>query len=265
MEGIGGKFGNGAFQKRTSSGNAPPVLLNHGSMMTSEVWLTAPSRFIAGSENIPSTLPHVLLHAGYDVWLANRRGNKYSCKHTHLHTNSNEFWSFSLDEPACRDLPAVIDYICQETGFSSLSVIGFSQGSAETLGALAMVKQLNKKVNLAIMLAPTTRPKGKNGSRRNVLKSISNFSVSGFKTKIIQSVVKMTPELVFLFFGRKVMLGFVPFWREVLSPLFYVHMMDWSMRWIFGWHSQNMLLEDKIIFYQHLFSYTSVKQIVVRW
>ena len=88
--------------------------------------------------------------------------------------------------------------------------------------------------------------------------------VSGFKTKIIQSIVKMTPELIFLFFGRKVMLEFVPFWREVLSPLFYVHMMDLSMQWIFGWHSQNMLLEDKIIFYQHLFSYTSVKQIVVR-
>lgn len=73
----------------------------------------------------------------------------------------------------------------------------------------------------------------------------------------------MTPELVFLFFGRKVMLGFVPFWQQVLSPLYYVHMLDWSMSWIFGWHAKNMLLEDKIIFYQHLFSYTSVRQIVV--
>ena len=72
----------------------------------------------------------------------------------------------------------------------------------------------------------------------------------------------MTPEMIFLFFGRKVMLGFVPFWQQVLSPLFYVHMLDWSMKWIFGWNCQNMLMEDKIIFYQHLFAYTSVRQIV---
>lgn len=159
-------FGNGAFEKRDCGGGnpPPPVLLNHGSMMTSEVWLTTPSRTIPGEERIPATLPHVLLHAGYDVWLANRRGNKYSCKHTSLHTNSHEFWSFSLDEPACRDLPVVVDYICSETGFASVSIVGFSQGSAETLGALAMIKPLNKKVNLAIMLAPTTRPKGSNNN-----------------------------------------------------------------------------------------------------
>ena len=162
-------FGNGLFKKRSSDGKTPPVLLNHGSMMTSEIWLTAPSRSIPGSEKIPMTLPHTLLHAGYDVWLANRRGNKYSCKHTYWSSNSNEFWAFSLDEPACRDLPAVIDYICEETGFPSLSMIGFSQGSAETLGALSMVKPLNKKVNLAILLAPTTRPKGKNRTLNQIL------------------------------------------------------------------------------------------------
>lgn len=155
-----GTFGNGLFEKRTDAKSRPPVLLNHGSMMTSEVWLAAPSRSLPGQESVPMTLPHVLLHAGYDVWLANRRGNKYSCKHTTLNTASNEFWFFSLDEPACRDLPAVIDYICAETEFPSVSIVGFSQGSAETLGALSMVKALNKKVNLAIMLAPTTRPKG---------------------------------------------------------------------------------------------------------
>ena len=153
------EFGNGLYQKR--EGYPIPVLFNHGSMMTSEIWLTCPNRFIPGGENIPTTLPHVLLHAGYDVWLANRRGNKYSCKHTHLSSNSTAFWDFSLDEPACRDLPAVVDYICEETGAPSISIIGFSQGSAETLGALSMVKPLNKKVNLAILLAPTTKPKGK--------------------------------------------------------------------------------------------------------
>lgn len=142
----------------------PPVLLNHGAMMTSEAWLTAPIRMISDGlgGQIPSTLPHVLLHAGYDVFIANRRGNKYSCKHTHLSTNDPAFWSYSLDEPACRDLPAVIDFVRELTGFNRVSLIGFSQGAAETLASLSMVKGLEKKVNLAILLAPTTKPRGKN-------------------------------------------------------------------------------------------------------
>lgn len=159
------EFGDGLYKSRMElDGSRLPVLLNHGAMMTSEAWLTAPSRTISdGNEGIvPNTLAHVLLHAGYDVWITNRRGNKYSCKHTHLSTHTVDFWSFSLDEPTCRDLPAVIEFLCEITGFGRVSLIGFSQGAAEILGALAMVKGLEKRVNLAILLAPTTKPRGKN-------------------------------------------------------------------------------------------------------
>lgn len=166
----GNVFGDGLFAVReeTRRGNrvGPPVIFNHGAMMTSEAWLTTPTRTVAGSVpddergRIPATLPHVLLHAGYDVWLMNRRGNKYSCKHTQLSTHSAAFWSFSLDEPACRDLPVVIDFVLEETNYASVSVVGFSQGSAEVLAALSLVKGLNDKVNLAILLAPTTKPRG---------------------------------------------------------------------------------------------------------
>lgn len=243
-------FGSGLYERRNSDSRAPPpVLLNHGAMMTSEAWLTTPTKNINSMEDeeeIPMTLPHVLLHAGYDVWLNNRRGNKYSCKHTTLSTHSQEFWSFSLDEPACRDIPAVIDFIREETGYDSVSMIGFSQGAAETLGSLSMVRGLQDKVNLGMLLAPTTKPR-----------------VNSFKAEVIKTIVKMSPEVVFLLLGRNVMLGFVPFWQRVLSPRVFVYLIDSSMKWVFGWNSTNMTLEDKIIFYQHLFAYTSVKQIVV--
>lgn len=158
------EFGEkGIFRNRMDlNGMKPPVLLNHGAMMTSEAWLTAPLKMIPDGRggNIPSTLPHVLLHSGYDVWIANRRGNKYSCKHTTLSTHDPKFWSFSLDEPACRDLPTLIDFVREVTEFEKISIIGFSQGAAETLAALSMVKGLEKKVNIGILLAPTTKPRG---------------------------------------------------------------------------------------------------------
>lgn len=74
----------------------------------------------------------------------------------------------------------------------------------------------------------------------------------------------MSPEIVFLFLGRKTMLSFVPFWQRLCTPQLFVFFLDTSMKWMFGWHCENMKFEDKIIYYQHLFSYTSVKQIVVR-
>ena len=73
----------------------------------------------------------------------------------------------------------------------------------------------------------------------------------------------MSPEIIFLFFGRKIMLSFVPFWQRIFSPQTFVYFLDTSMKWMFGWHCDNIRFEDKVVYYQHLFAYTSVKQIVV--
>jgi len=73
----------------------------------------------------------------------------------------------------------------------------------------------------------------------------------------------MSPEIVFLFFGKRIMLSFLPFWQQVLAPTTFVLLLDTSMHWMFGWHGENIEFADKVIYYQHLFAYTSVKQIVV--
>lgn len=38
--------------------------------------------------------PFVLAEAGYDVWLANSRGNRFARGHTSLDIHSDEFWDF---------------------------------------------------------------------------------------------------------------------------------------------------------------------------
>jgi lysosomal acid lipase/cholesteryl ester hydrolase len=78
-------------------------------MMCSEVWVSCP--------DFNESLAFTLAEAGYDVWLGNTRGNKYSCKHKTRKPTDEIFWDFCMDELAKHDLPDSIDVI------TSLSIV----------------------------------------------------------------------------------------------------------------------------------------------
>lgn len=97
---------------------------------------------------------------GFDVWLGNNRGNKYSKKSVHHDPNSVKFWDYSLDDFAWHDIPDSIRYILDITKSNSVSYVGFSQGTAQAFAALSIHPQLNAKVNVFIALAPAMSPAG---------------------------------------------------------------------------------------------------------
>lgn len=135
----------------TSSGK-PVVYLHHGLLMNSEVWLC--------TTEAERSIPLVLAEAGFDVWMGNNRGNKYSKKHTSRHPSSLAFWDFSIDDFAWHDIPDSINYVLEITKQSSLSYVGFSQGSAQAFAALSIHPQLNQKVDVFVALAPAMSPPG---------------------------------------------------------------------------------------------------------
>lgn len=71
------------------------------------------------------------------------------------------YWDFSIDQTALLDTPALVNYVLQETGYSNLTYLGFSQGNAEGMAALSLNRPLNDKINLMICLAPMTKPRSK--------------------------------------------------------------------------------------------------------
>ena len=122
-----------------------PVLLMHGISLNSVDWLIAgPNRALA----------YYLADAGYDVWLGNARGNKYSTNHKNLSTESHEFWNFSFHEMGIYDLPATIDHMLHTTKSSKIFYIGHSQGGAAYLVCMSMLPEYNEKVVQAHLLAP---------------------------------------------------------------------------------------------------------------
>ncbi|XP_022758991.1 triacylglycerol lipase 2-like [Durio zibethinus] len=98
-------------------GNRPPVLLQHGLLMDGITWLLLPPE---------QSLAFVLADNGFDVWLANSRGTKYSKGHTSLSPDDPAYWNWSWDELVAYDLPATFQYVHDQTG-QKLHYVGHSQ------------------------------------------------------------------------------------------------------------------------------------------
>ena len=94
--------------------------------------------------------------AGFDVWMNNSRGNKFSREHKYLDPDiDKEYWDFSFYELGKYDLPAVFDFILTKTSLNNLTYIGHSQGTSSLLVALCTNPDFFRdKINLAVFLAP---------------------------------------------------------------------------------------------------------------
>ncbi|KAG1734647.1 Alpha/Beta hydrolase protein [Suillus lakei] len=192
----------------TSTGK-PVVYLHHGLLMNSEVWVCL--------TNAERCLPFVLAEQGFDVWMGNNRGNKYSKK---------SFWNYSLDDFAWHDIPDSIQYILDIT-------------------KSILHPQLNEKVNVFIALAPAMSP-------------------AGLAAPLVDGLMKASPTLMYLFFGRRAILSSATTWQAILYPPIFTSVIDTSLRFLFNWDSQNITYLQKIAAYAHLYSLASVKS-VVHW
>ncbi|XP_066601271.1 lipase 3-like [Prorops nasuta] len=130
---------------RSISGSRHPILLQHGLAGSSADWvLMGPGRSLA----------YLLADQGYDVWLGNNRGNIYSANHSHLATTDRAFWNFSFHELGVYDLPAMIEYILEETGREKIIYTGHSQGATQFYVMCSEIPDYNSKITLMIGLAP---------------------------------------------------------------------------------------------------------------
>uniref|UniRef100_A0A3P8SMF9 Lipase n=1 Tax=Amphiprion percula TaxID=161767 RepID=A0A3P8SMF9_AMPPE len=130
---------------KQTAGSRPAILLQHGLLAAGSNWITNPPN---------CSLGYVLADAGYDVWMGNSRGNTWSRKHRRLSPLEEEFWRFSHDEMALKDLPAVVDYILKVTQQQQIFYIGHSQGTTIAFIAFSTLPELASKIKLFLGLAP---------------------------------------------------------------------------------------------------------------
>src|SRR5690349_6299537 len=177
--------------------------------------------------------------------LGNNRGNKYSKKSIYSSPTSIKFWNFSIDQFAFHDIPDSISYILDTTGQQSLSYIGFSQGTAQAFASLAVHPKLNDQVNVFIALAPAMSP-------------------AGLSNGVVDVLVKASPQVLFLLFGRRSILSSATMWESLLYPPLFTKLIDLGLSFLFNWRTQNISTSQKLAAYPHLYSFTSTKS-VVHW
>lgn len=177
--------------------------------------------------------------------LGNNRGNKYSRKNLVHNPGDTAFWRFSMDEFAMHDIPDTIQYILNTTQQPTLGYVGFSQGSAQAFAALSVLPQLNQKVNIFVAIAPAMSP-------------------PGLQNRIVDALMKASPTLMFLVFGRRAILSSTTFWQSMLYPPLFCAVIDSGLKFLFDWRCLNIAPSQKMAAYAHLYSFTSTKS-VVHW
>jgi len=111
----------GCHRIPSSVAGATPVLYLHG-------YEAASSDIVLRGRD--TSLGYLMSDKGFDVWMINFRGNRYSRNHTSLDASKfyGEFWRFTWWEMGEHDLPAVIDYILVTTNTKQLQILGHGQG-----------------------------------------------------------------------------------------------------------------------------------------
>ncbi|CAL4125307.1 unnamed protein product, partial [Meganyctiphanes norvegica] len=140
-----GRTNNHMETIKGSPGGRAVAFMQHGLLCGSACWIL----------NEPNNVgAYNLADAGYDVWLGNARGSKYSRNHTYLDPSEREFWQFSWDEMGKFDIPAVIDYILASTQKEQLSYIGHSMGTTMFWVAMSEHPEYNSKIRVMFALGP---------------------------------------------------------------------------------------------------------------
>ncbi|TVY84889.1 Sterol esterase [Lachnellula suecica] len=122
-----------------------PILMVHGLLQSSGAYCT----------NDDDSLAFYLCKQGYDVWLGNNRCG-FKPEHTLLSYADPRMWAWNIRQMGVMDLPALTSRVLAETGFQKLGLIAHSQGTTQTLVALAKEQRpdLGDKLTVFCALAP---------------------------------------------------------------------------------------------------------------
>lgn len=189
-----------------------PVLLVHGLLQCS-------GAFCANDDD---SLAFYLCKSGYDVWLGNNRCGM-NPEHTTLSPSDPRMWSWNIRHLGVLDLTALISRVLYETGFEKLGLVCHSQGTTETLVALAKEHrpELGQYISVFCALAPA---------------AYAGPLLDRFYFRLMR---RMSPSVFRVVFGIHAFIPFMLTVRNVVHPWMYGVLGYYVFSYLFGWTDGN--------------------------
>ncbi|XP_032087790.1 lipase member M-like [Thamnophis elegans] len=213
------------------------VLLVHCLDMEGSVWIA----------NLPhQSLGFILADAGYDVWIANVRGNTWSRRHQHFSIDDEEYWNFSFHELGIYDLSAIINFILQKNGEEDIYYVCHSQGCTMGFVGFSIIPHLAAKIKMFFALAPS-------------------YTLQYTKSVILQ-LTRLPESLLKLIFGRKEFCLLSPTLRARLARMCsyqpFSMICKQGLFLVSGFHDRSLNTSRVDVYISRFPDYTSVKNIV---
>jgi pimeloyl-ACP methyl ester carboxylesterase len=122
-----------------------PVLLMHGLLQSA-------GAYCCTDEN---SLAFYLCKSGFDVWLGNNRCG-FHPRHNALEYSDPRMWCWNIRQMGVFDLSALTSRVRHETSFDKIGLVAHSQGTTQTLVALAKEQrpELGEHLSVFCALAP---------------------------------------------------------------------------------------------------------------
>ncbi|KAI4964463.1 hypothetical protein ZWY2020_005715 [Hordeum vulgare] len=163
---------------RGSGGGAgQPVLLQHGVLTDGMTWLLSSPE---------ESLAYILADRGFDVWVANNRGTRWSSRHVSLDFIL-ELLGLVMDDLVLNDMPSMVDYLQPHPAEAALprppmgtlvALAAFSEG--RTVDKLKSAALLTPVAYLSHMTTPSAYCSPKHSSERYHILLITVLGVAEF-------------------------------------------------------------------------------------
>lgn len=215
------------------------ILIIHGSFQDSESFLCSGT----------SSLGSLLCHEGYDVWLGNNRGTKYSFFHETFNSDTSTFWDFCVDDMGIFDFPSMLKYVLKASNQSKIKIIGYSQGASQIFLGLAIYPELCNSVKCFVSLAAALSSKTAGHSFIHSFVKY-NYVFCAFLLRFI--------------FGDKSMVQVTLLLKNTMSRKLFCTMCSIGFYFVMGWKFKNISMSRRINLFQYIFSEISVK-CVLHW
>ena len=155
-------------------------------------------------------LAYRLFKEGYDVFLANTRGNPYSRRHTELSPDEDsKFWKWTFHEIAKYEIPAIVRRVCKISKQEKIWYIAHSQGTLLIFANQeAGDAETRERLHGIIALAPILSLKNVKGAWRSLVAPFKSLVTNQLVnldceflqktkgTRFLAKLVRDTPELI---------------------------------------------------------------------